>query len=104
MLIYTRTVNPTFALCKLVHYCLKLKDTPAILFKSLQDINELVFPDVIRIIKKNISGNVFCLLPENFLYSMALTDEEYVRTKGLEMILLIRDTREGLPGPARFPT
>ena len=55
MLIYIRTVNPTTALCKLVHYCVKvyalawfllkqsakLKDAPAILFKSIQDINEL---------------------------------------------------------------
>ena len=56
MQIYTRTTNPTSSLCKLAHYCVKvyapawfllkqssqLKDTPAILFKSMQDIKGLL--------------------------------------------------------------
>ena len=46
---------------------------------------------MIRIVKKNISGNAFCLLPENFLYAMVLSEEEHVRIKGLETILHIRD-------------
>ena len=107
-MIYTRTENPSTKLVQLVHYCVKvyvptwfllkqsskLKDTPSILFQSIQEVKKLRFPEVINIVKHNIGGNAFSLLPENFLYAMVLSEEESVRLCGLRTILSVRAMRE----------
>ena len=103
LIIYTRTLSPSVKLLKLVHYIpawfllkrsSKLQDTPSILFTSIQAIKNLTFPDVINIIKDNIRGNAYCLLPENFLYAMVLSEEDNVRSQGLRINLRLKNIRE----------
>lgn len=49
---------------------------------------------MINIIKDNIRGNAYCLLPENFLYAMVLSEEDNVRSQGLRIILRLKNIRE----------
>ena len=74
-----------------------LKDTPSIMFKTIQFTKEVLYPKVISIVKKNLPYNAFCLLPENFLYAMILSDESWVRQLGLKTILQIRSHRAENP-------
>ena len=43
-----------------------------------------------QIALRNIQGNTFCLLPENFLYSILKSEEVEVREEALKRILAIR--------------
>ena len=107
-MLYTRTEKPTLNLVKLVTYLVKIysptwfllkssgnsKDTPEIIFKSIQMINELEFKDIAKIAQKNINGNSFCLLPENMLHAMVLSNNEETRLKGLNIILKLRNFKQ----------
>ena len=46
---------------------------------------------VIAVVKKNLQYNSFCLLPENMLYSMLMSDYMYVREEALKVILSLRE-------------
>lgn len=103
--LYTRTAEPSQTLIKLVTFIQqvyavgwfeikqssKLSETPELLFNTIQRIKSLPYKDVISIAKKNIQGNSFCLLPENFLYSMAISDKEEVSKIGWRIIQQIRE-------------
>ena len=107
-MLYTRTDKPTLNLIKLVTYLVKIysptwfllkssansKDTPETIFKSIQKINKLEFKDIAKIAQKNINGNSFCLLPENMLHSMVLSNIEETRLKGFNIILALRNFKQ----------
>ena len=46
--------------------------------------------EIQQIALRNIQGNTFCLLPENFLYSMVKSEEVEIREEALKRILAIR--------------
>lgn len=101
MFLYTRNNEPTVPLKKLIHYIVniyapcwfaiktssKLRDSPRILYSAIQRLNALPYDDVKRIVKQNIQGNAFCLLPENFLYAMVCDDQPSIRKAGLQTVL-----------------
>ena len=43
-----------------------------------------------KIVQKNLKGNSFSLLPENFLYSLVRTKDKNIRNQGINKILTIR--------------
>jgi hypothetical protein len=102
--LYTRDISPNANLKKLTHYIVKvyapswfqikksskLKDSPQILFFTIKEMDLIKFDDVKRIVRKNIQGNAFCLIPANFLYAMVKNDDEQIRTLGFETILTLR--------------
>lgn len=102
--LYTQDYSPNKNLTKLTHYIVnvyapswfslkmssKLYDSPRILFSTINHLKLIQFDDVRRIVKQNIQGNVFCLLPANFLYAMVKEDEDQIRNLGLHTILIHR--------------
>ena len=46
--------------------------------------------DIRQVAQKNIQGNAFCLLSENFLYAMIKDDHPAIRQKGFQFIAEIR--------------
>jgi hypothetical protein len=102
--LYTRDNSPNMKLKKLVHYIVqvyapawfeiktssKLHDSPRILFSAINRLKLIQFDDVKRNVKQNIQGNVFCLLPGNFLYAMVKDDDDWIRSLGLQTILTLR--------------
>ena len=103
--LYTRDSSPIESLTKLLHYIVnvyapawfeikassKFHDAPRILFNSITRLNLLPFNDVKRIVQKNIQGNDYCLLHENFLYAMVKDEDHKTRSLGLEAILSCRN-------------
>ncbi len=108
MVLYTRTENPTLNLIKLVTYIVKIysptwfllkqqsnsKHTQEIIFNTIQTIKHFEFKDIGNIAKKNINGNLFCLLPENMLHSMILSNNTEIRSKGWDIILALREFKK----------
>ena len=102
--LYTRDNSPNKNLTKLTHYIVKvyapswfslkmsskLHDSPRILFSTINHLKLIKFDDVRRIVKQNIQGNAFCLLPANFLYAMVKDDDDQIRNLGLHTILTLR--------------
>ena len=48
----------------------KFADSPKILFTTISQLHSMTSDDIRLVAQKNIQGNAFCLLPENFLYAM----------------------------------
>ena len=57
-------------------------------FNMIQRIKEQSH-EIQQIALRNIQGKTFCLLPENFLYSMVKSEEVEVREEALKRILTI---------------
>ena len=47
--------------------------------------------DVIQVVKNNLRHNSFCLLPENMLYSMLMSQEISIREEALKKIIHLRE-------------
>ena len=71
----------------------KLLESPEILFKAISRLNLLPFDDVKCIVKRNIQGNAYCLLPENFIYAMVKSSDVSVRNNALHTILSNRNVQ-----------
>ena len=52
---------------------------------------------VIAVVKNNLQYNSFCLLPENMLYSMLMSDDICVREEALKLILSLREKPSTAP-------
>ena len=104
MCVYTRTVKPSIKLKNMVSYIVKcyaplwfsikqassLAEAPKILFKLLTYLKDLDLPEYTTIVQRNIKSNSFALLPDNFLYSLCLSNESTIRELGIKAILKIR--------------
>ena len=87
-LLYTREVQPSQNLIKLVHYIIrvyapacfetksfsKVHRSPPILFSAISRI-KLPFDDIEQLVKKNIQENDFCLLSEKFFACIGKNDD-----------------------------
>ena len=102
--LYTRQLQPSLTLKKLVHYIVKVyaptwfrikasskfHNSPSILFTAIQNIRLIPFNDVKKIAMDSIQGNAFCLLPDNFIYAMIKDENSNVRNVALKIVLQSR--------------
>lgn len=89
MICDTRMLKPTQKLVKLTKYIVRVYSPTwfrikgsSCLTKTLEIVLELInrhkdlnYPDISRIVKKNIQNNTYALLPENFIYSLVCNDD-----------------------------
>ena len=68
----------------------KFADSPKILFTTISQLHSMTNDDIRQVAQKNIQGNAFCLLPENFLYAMIKDNDPAMRQKECQFIAKIR--------------
>ncbi|XP_047138681.2 uncharacterized protein LOC124814754 [Hydra vulgaris] len=104
---YTRETNPSAELVMITKYIVQVyspiwfaikrsghyKDSAKILFKLIE-LTKLQDKKIQEVVFKNLAGNSFCCLQENFLYCMIMDDEKVNRDKAIDRILIIRKLNE----------
>ncbi len=104
LMIYTRSIKPSLKLIKLVKFVVKiysptwfrikgassLAEAPAIVFELINRLEDFNDQAISKIVRKVIQNNTFCLLSENFIYSLVCSQDFQIRDLGLEAIQRIR--------------
>ncbi len=104
IMIYTRSIKPSLKLIRLVKFVVKiysqswfrikgassLAEAPAIVFELISRLKDLNDTAITKVVKKNIQNNSFCLLSDNFIYSLVCSQDFQIRDLGLEAIQRIR--------------
>ena len=109
MMVYVRTDKPSPELLVITKYIVqvycvmwfaikrsgKYKDACQLLYKTIQLV-KLQDSRIQSIILKNLQGNSYCHLQENFLYCMLLDENLNIRNQALNQILKIRVLKEDI--------
>ena len=88
--ILTKFIVKVYVPCWFQFKTAMLKDSVQIVFQMKQRIDEF-HPEIIQLCRKTIQNYCFALLPENFIYGMIHSTEEWIRKKGFCYILQIRE-------------
>jgi len=114
MCLYTREEKPSEPLVLLVKYITsvyvpswfsikksKFHQMPKILFTMIRKTCHLPL-NIKEVLWKNLSGNSFCLIPQNFIYCLLMDDDSGIRALGVDAILKCRKSRK-TSNPKRIP-
>lgn len=98
--LYTRDANPSSVLKDITKYIVQVYTltwflikrsssfhmSPSILFQMVQQIKKQNNQVIREVCFKNLSKNSYCLLPENFLYSMLMSENLETRENALRVV------------------